>query len=243
MKTSKLGKGIKIASTVIGGLAAIGAILKWKLWKSIGDFLCPIFKLKLPDFLLLILIVVILAWLIYLSIKFRGFSNKNMKEILSDNKRFIEINEELKVKANEIISTNKSQMSKINSFNRVMEEIRKKFNVDQELNDNTLEGFLDAFYPDKPKSDMKDIKSLREQLNKCEENFASLRSKYQKTIGYLDIIEETYYPDGRKFKQHQVVRHIILDLMNDAYWDERRGNQPDDLIELKEIIREEIKSS
>ena len=125
---------------------------------------------------------------------------------------------------------------------RIVSEIGIKFDVNQELNNETLRSFLDAYFPDKPKPNEEDIDSLLQELNKYGENFTSLKSKYQKTRDYLDMIEETYYPKGRKFKQHQIVRHIILDLMNDTYWNDRKGRQPKKLIELKEKISKDLKS-
>jgi len=127
MKIKKLWSIIwKIFAGIVVVFSFIEFVLKWGILKAIKDFFVLIWSLRIPDILLLILILGILVWIIFLNKKVRGFSDKNITEILNDNKQVIDINEKLIVTANNIISENKKLKKENRLLKSKMEEAIKE---------------------------------------------------------------------------------------------------------------------
>jgi len=114
------------------------------------------------------------------------------------------------------------------------------FNDNQEINSDTLQNFMDFYFPEKSKSDIKDIIALVQELKKHGETFKTLQENHEKTKKYLEVIEKEIFKEGRRLQQHQVVRNVILDLTNDSYWQGRKREQNPHVVKLKERIRREL---
>ncbi len=90
-------KGI-IQAYINGSVVVFGIIdysLKWGIFNAIGDFFMFLWSLRIPDILLLILFLGILVWILFLNKKVRGFPQKKINEILSDNKRLKALHKEI----------------------------------------------------------------------------------------------------------------------------------------------------
>lgn len=184
----KIKKLWSIIWKIIGGLLVVFGIidysLKWGIFKAIGDFFVFLWSLRIPDIFLLILTLGILVWIIFLHRKVRGFSGGNIKEILSENKRFIDINDELRENLNNILSDNKNLMKENHLFKSEMkveiEKLTKKIGL---LKSKTEEA----------KKEPKKEPSLIEEFRKL--------PKYHE---YIHILFTLGDEDGKSLKQTEL---------------------------------------
>jgi len=106
--------------TVSGGIFAIiigGIILsfaeKINLWESLLNLPVKIYHIKIPDFIILIFLLIIVIWLILINKKFQGLSPKKFKEMLAENERIKKHNDSIIKSANNIIMVNEELKTKI----------------------------------------------------------------------------------------------------------------------------------
>lgn len=137
---------------------------------------------------------------------------------------------------NKIIKTPKVKLQE----NEAITRISGSFDDSQEINSDTLQNFMDFYFPEKSKSSIKDIIALVQELKKHGETFKTLQESHKKTKKYLEVIEKEIFKDGMRLQQHQVVRNVILDLTNDSYWQGRKREQNPNVVKLKERIRREL---
>lgn len=116
----------------------------------------------------------------------------------------------------------------------------KIFDNSQELDLNSLQLFMDTYFPERAKSPIKDKKALLNEIKLYGETIKSLKEKYKITRIYIDDIENEIFQGKRKFMQHQVVRNVILDLTNNGYWERRKKEQRPNVVQLKEKIRQKL---
>lgn len=104
----------------------------------------------------------------------------------------------------------------------VSEDAKKsgRFDVNQPMNIDTLQAFLDFYVPDRNKS----IEYTRDLLDEIIEYKVSIRELVEAFERVKDILPyaeiETFEKSGRRWTQVGMVREI-LDLTNDSYWSER----------------------
>lgn len=102
---------------------------KINLWESLFNLPVKIYHIKIPDFIILIFILIIVIWLILINKKFQGLSPKKFKEMLAENERIKKHNESLINSANNIIAVNeklKTEIGKIGRENKAEIERAKK---------------------------------------------------------------------------------------------------------------------
>ena len=139
---------------------------------------------------------------------------------------------------NKIIKTPKVEINGNEGIARVSDS----FDDTKEINSDTLQDFMDIYFPEKEKSPIKHIMALVQELKQHGETYKTLKESYKKTKKYLDAIEKEIFKDGTRFQQHQVVRNVILDITNDSYWQRRKRKQNPNVVKLKERIRTEVSS-
>ena len=81
----------RIFIQVLGGILTIFIIgiinslaEKINLWKSLLNLPVKIYHIKIPDFIILIFVLIIVIWLILINNKFQGLSPKKFKEMLAE---------------------------------------------------------------------------------------------------------------------------------------------------------------
>jgi len=81
--------------------SSVSGINLWVSFKNLCIRTCSF--LINPDILLLILILILFSWIFHVNKKVRGFSDKNIKEILNKNDDLIRINDDLRKTCNKIL--------------------------------------------------------------------------------------------------------------------------------------------
>jgi ppGpp synthetase/RelA/SpoT-type nucleotidyltranferase len=127
----------------------------------------------------------------------------------------------------------------------VSDEVKQsgRFDVTQKLNIDSLQAFLDFYFPDRAKS----IKSTSELLDEIMEYGISIKDLvegYERVRDVLpDMEKEVYekFKEGGKWAQVGVVRHI-LDITHDNYWRRRKDIEglPDFVIKPVEKWRDKL---
>lgn len=146
-----------ITKSVIGGIIAyliIGAISaiaeRTNLWQSLLDLPGKIYRMKIPDFILVIFIIAILISLVLMNKKFKGLSPKEFREMKADNRRMQKHNEGLIKSANNVIAVNEKLEGEIGRLKHEVSslklEIKKEVKSDFE---KLLEDFDSMVQPKK----------------------------------------------------------------------------------------------
>ncbi|WP_158560617.1 GTP pyrophosphokinase [Paenibacillus contaminans] len=128
------------------------------------------------------------------------------------------------------------------------------FNLDQELNLDSLQAFLDFHFPDRVKQTHGTIDLLDElmkynisleDLNESYNKVKKLIPKFEMEIFLEDNIERDVNEDEHRWYQSGIIRHI-LELTNDHYWEDRCEefkDVPNSQIELIQAQRERVKKN
>ncbi len=111
----------------------------------------------------------------------------------------------------------------------ISEEVKKsgRFDVNQQMNMDSLQAFLDFYFPDRMKS-MEDTIQLLDEIIKFGVSIRVLVKGYERVKDNLPTIEMELFKlqkPEKKFNQIGIVR-IIMDLTNDAYWQTRKEMMP-----------------
>lgn len=131
----------------------------------------------------------------------------------------------------------------------VSEEIKKRgrFDVNQEMNLDSLQAFLEFYFPNREKHLLLTTELLDEIIN-FNVTMKDLVESYERTKEILtqmeaEEIEQSKHVGEHIWAQVGVVR-TILDLTNDNYWQSRRvpDQLPDDVIEVTEKWRAKLSS-
>ena len=107
---------------------------KINLWESLLNLPVKIYHIKIPDFIILIFVLIIVIWLIFINKIFQGLSPKKFKEMLAENERIKKYNESLIKSANNIIAVNEELKAEIGKENK----INKKEKLDHEPNEEII---------------------------------------------------------------------------------------------------------
>ena len=110
---------------------------KINLWESLLNLPVKIYHIKIPDFIILIFVIIIVIWLILINKKFQGLSPKKFKEMLAENERIKKHNESLIKSANNIIAVNEELKTEIGKIGREI-KINKKEKLESESNEEIL---------------------------------------------------------------------------------------------------------
>lgn len=151
------------------------ALSQINLWESFLKIIKFLFK---PEIGLLILILILYGLLFSIDKKFReikqGLSDKNIKEILSNNKRLIKINDELREKANKIIKI--YEEAKIENERLAPKKEEKKLELTEEQlfilaliaesDEESVNFLFESFRKQFPEANLVDVKYIANLLEK-----------------------------------------------------------------------------
>lgn len=109
------------------------------------------------------------------------------------------------------------------------------FDVNQDLNLDSLQAFLDFYFPERNKG-LSETANLLDEIKRYNVSLSDLYNSYMKVKDLLSEFEEEVFSDnniefaldGEEPKWHQVgvIRHI-MELTNDSYWEDRREELKD----------------
>lgn len=140
----------------------------------------------------------------------------------------------------EILRDKKEEVYK-NSF----PEHAKEFDIQQEMNVDTLQGFLDLHCPEREKSAEYTAKLLDELLEYkiSFDDLESMLNKFsEKEIKDIENETKAFLNDSKKNGWAQVgLIRFLLDLTNEEYWNSRIGIGGEDTKRLRQILRERYK--
>jgi len=129
----------------------------------------------------------------------------------------------------------------------ISEEAKKtgRFEIDRNMNLDSLQAFLDFYFPDRIKS-LRGTSGLLDEIIEFNVSFAELVSGFEKVKEVLPLIEAEEFEDeevetskNKKWAQVGVVR-TILELTNDRYWNKREKIVPESLIKISKKWRKKL---
>lgn len=127
----------------------------------------------------------------------------------------------------------------------ISEEARKsgRFDVNQEMNLDSLQAFLDFYFPDRIRH-IGDISYLLDEIMNSNVSFRDLVEGFEKVKDILPLIEREVFKQFKdkkkaRWAQGGIVREI-LDLTNDDYWQLRQTGLPKSVVQRKKKWRAKI---
>jgi len=124
------------------------------------------------------------------------------------------------------------------------EEARKsgRFDVRQEPNLDSLQAFLDFYFPDRVKS-IEETRRLVDEISKHKVSIRQLVDSFEQAKELLPLMEsEGFGPQRGRWAQAGIFR-TMLHVTNDDYWQDRKSILPEDVQELTQKWRARLKSS
>ena len=129
----------------------------------------------------------------------------------------------------------------------ISEEVKRtgKFEINQHMNLDSLQAFLEFYFPEREKS-LEYTIDLLDEIIKYNVSFAELVSGFEKVKDVLPAIETEVFEyekgeceEDNKWAQVGAVRQI-LELTNDRYWIDREKEMPEDFIKISREWRKRI---
>lgn len=124
----------------------------------------------------------------------------------------------------------------------ISEEVKEsgRFDVSQDLNLDSLQAFLDFYFPDRI-GFLQDTSDLLEDIMRVNISFKDLVEGFEKTKDILPLVEVEISKDNKKriWAQVGIVRYI-LDITHNDYWQLRQKELPKAMLQEKEKWRAKL---
>ena len=101
-----------------------------------------------------------------------------------------------------------------------------RFNIEQVINLDNFQAFLDFYFPDRSKS-LEDTRNLLDEIKKFDIDLSKIRDSYEIIKPYLPKIEaEEFGGDDKPHWAQAGIMRTILDIAFDNYWESRYAEMP-----------------
>ncbi len=114
--------------------------------------------------------------------------------------------------------------------------VDEQFGASQELNVDSLQAFLDFYFPRRVKS-IEETRRLLDEISKYKMSLRQLVDGFEKAKEILSLMEsEAFGPKRSRWAQAGIFR-TMLHVTNDDYWQDRKSILPEDVRELTQKWR------